>query len=43
MPVGTREAARREVMDEIREFWERDLTPEVDEAVVEPRSAVAAD
>lgn len=24
------EAARREVMDEIREFWERDQTPEVD-------------
>ena len=24
------EAARREVMDEVREFWERDQTPEVD-------------
>ena len=28
--VPESEAARREVMDEIREFWERDQTPEVD-------------
>jgi hypothetical protein len=28
------EAVRREVMDEIREFWERDQTPEVDVLVM---------